>query len=167
MGSIEVVAADPAGRRLAPACGRLLRRLVRATGRQGAGVTVLLASDAEVRRLNRTFRGVDRATDVLSFPSGGPLQPGGGHLGDIAISVPRAARQARRAGWSLANELGLLLTHGYLHLLGHDHETDDGEMWRLERELLRSAARVPIGARRRPWGEAGGARPSAARRRRR
>ncbi len=159
MGPVEVVVARPAWRRLAPRCSRLLERLLRATGRAGSGVTLLLAPDREVRRLNRSWMGRDRTTDVLSFPARGHLEPGRPHLGDLAVSVPRARRQARRAGWSLEEEMSLLVTHGFLHLLGYDHEEDDGEMRRLEEALLMRAARVSLKKRRRPWGEVRAAHP--------
>ena len=155
MGTVEIVVAHPAGRRLAPRCSALLKRLLKETGRPGAGVTLLLASDREVRRLNRAWLGQDRTTDVLSFPAQGDLEPGRPHLGDIAISVAQAARQARRARWRLRDEISLLLTHGFLHLLGYDHETDGGEMRRLEEGLLDRVARVRLARRRVPWGEAG------------
>jgi probable rRNA maturation factor len=155
MGPVEVVVARPVWRPLARPCSRLLGRLLRATGRDGSGVTLLLAPDRDVRRLNRAWLGRDRTTDVLSFPSRGDLEPGWPHLGDVAISVPRARRQARRAGWSLREEVSLLVTHGFLHLLGYDHEQDDGEMRRLEEALLLRAARVSLKRRRLPWGTAG------------
>ena len=85
-----------------------------------------------MRRLNREFREIDRPTDVLSFPTGEP-----GFLGDIAVDAPYAARQAARRRHSLDREVKLLLTHGILHLLGHDHETDDGTMFRLQGRLVR------------------------------
>jgi probable rRNA maturation factor len=88
----------------------------------------LLTGDAELRRLNRDFRGVDEPTDVLSFPSASPA----GQLGDIAISVERARDQARSHGHELGAEVRILLLHGLLHLLGHDHEIDRGKMRRLE-----------------------------------
>ncbi len=89
-------------------------------------------SDREMRRLNRTFRHQDRPTDVLSFPGDeSPIAPA--HLGDIAVSVPTARRQASKLGHSVDRELRILLLHGILHCLGHDHETDDGTMERLER----------------------------------
>lgn len=119
----------------------------------GAGVTLLLASDATLRRLNRDFLGRDRTTDVLAFPAEGDLEPGRPHLGEVAISVARAARQARRAGWPLREEIALLVTHGFLHLLAYDHEKDDGTMRRLESALLRRAAHVSIDRRRLPWGQ--------------
>lgn len=113
----------------------------------------MLGPDAAVRRLNRVFRGHDRVTDVLSFPATGEGEPGRPFLGDIAIAVPRAARQARRAGWGLREEVALLVVHGFLHLLHYDHERDDGTMRRLEEELLRRAAGVTLDRRRVPWGK--------------
>ena len=102
---------------------------------RGAGpVSVLLCGDARMRRLNREFREIDRPTDVLSFPTGEP-----GFLGDIAVDVPYAARQAGKRGHSLDREVQLLLAHGVLHLLGHDHETDDGTMFRLQGRLVKRA----------------------------
>jgi probable rRNA maturation factor len=101
-------------------------------------MAVCLVGDAAMARLNRRFRHKHGTTDVLSFPGdGAPAPEPGMHLGDIVISVPRAAEQARNAGHGLARELRLLLLHGYLHLLGYDHETDDGTMERMERRLVR------------------------------
>lgn len=124
---------------------------------------MLLTSDSSIRRLNRTYRGKDQTTDVLAFPSAMDLEPGRQHLGEIAISLPRAQRQARRAGWRLRDELALLVTHGYLHLLGYDHETDDGAMRRMEERLLLQAAHLSIDSRHLPWGETPAARTTAAR----
>jgi probable rRNA maturation factor len=94
-----------------------------------------------MRALNRRFRGFDRATDVLSFPAGNGDVPDDGegtdYLGDIVISVDTARRQARRRGSTLPRELRVLALHGLLHLLGHDHETDQGEMRRIEYRLRR------------------------------
>ena len=95
-------------------------------------VTIALVPDARVRALNRKFRGKNANTDVLSFPSDED-----GYLGDVVISSGVAARQARAAGHSLATELRVLALHGLLHLLGYDHERDDGQMARLERRLRR------------------------------
>jgi probable rRNA maturation factor len=106
-----------------------------------------------VRELNRRHRRRDRSTDVLSFPSGGELEPGVPHLGEIAVSLPQAVRQARRARWPLRSELALLLTHGFLHLLGYDHEADHGEMRRLEERLLGEVAGVKLATRALPWGD--------------
>ena len=83
--------------------------------------------------LNRRYRGKDRSTDVLAFPAGS----NGGLLGDIAISVPYAAREARRRRASVAREIDRLLLHGFLHLSGYDHETDSGQMDALEAKLAK------------------------------
>jgi probable rRNA maturation factor len=108
-------------------------------------IGVCLVSDVAMRRRNREFRGRDRTTDVLAFPWDEPPDAsGGGHLGDILISVPRAAKQARAARHDLHRELKMLLLHGYLHLLGYDHETDDGRMMREQARLVR--ALLPRGA---------------------
>ena len=101
-------------------------------------VSVALVSDARVRALNRTYRGFDCATDVLSFPAAAVVPiPGGSpsFLGDIAIAVGVAARQASAAGHSLGTELRVLALHGLLHLVGYDHEQDDGEMATIETRL--------------------------------
>jgi probable rRNA maturation factor len=91
--------------------------------------------DRAMRALNRDYRALDRSTDVLSF--GGASSPEGRHLGDVVISVPYARRQAAAKGHRLAVEIRILLLHGLLHCLGHDHERDSGEMERLERRLRR------------------------------
>jgi probable rRNA maturation factor len=103
-----------------------------APSRARGTVTVAIVSDARVRALNRQYRRRDKATDVLSFPSGER-----GYLGDVVIAAGVAARQAREAGHTLATELRVLALHGLLHLLGYDHERDDGRMARLERRLRR------------------------------
>lgn len=138
------------GRRVStPALGLFLRRAGRELPpRRGDGFTVCLVSDRRMREYNRTYRGADRVTDVLAFPGDdGPDPEGRVYLGDIVIAVPAAARQAREAGHSLARELKILALHGYLHLLGHDHETDRGKMrrlqGRLERKLLPAARGGP------------------------
>ena len=95
-------------------------------------VEVLLTSDAEMRRLNRTFRKKNKATDVLSFPA---AREAGGLAGDLAISLDTAARQAAEQGHSLRDELRILLLHGLLHLAGEDHEADAGEMAKREEQL--------------------------------
>ncbi len=101
-------------------------------------VAIVLVSDSRIRELNRRYRGKDSATDVLSFPAGAEGDPlGERHLGDIVISVATAARQSRPTQRALIRELKMLALHGYLHLLGYDHEADDGAMTRLERRLLR------------------------------
>jgi probable rRNA maturation factor len=101
-----------------------------APARTKGHVTVAITADARVRALNRRFRKKDVHTDVLSFPSGERS-----HLGDVVIAAGVARRQAREAGHSLQTELRVLALHGLLHLLGYDHEGDDGRMARLERRL--------------------------------
>ncbi len=96
-------------------------------------VTVLLTSDAAIRDLNRRFRGKNKPTDVLSFPAADLVQDQ--EKGDLAISVEMARRQAAEQGHALTCELKVLILHGVLHLAGHDHETDTGEMLRRERSL--------------------------------
>jgi probable rRNA maturation factor len=99
-------------------------------------VTVQLISDEEMARLNSTFRNKKGPTDVLSFPANGSRpDPGAQYVGDIAISPETARRNARRFSRSLAVEMKILLLHGMIHLAGYDHETDRGDMERLERRL--------------------------------
>jgi probable rRNA maturation factor len=108
---------------------RFARQLQKEVGK-GRPFGVLITGDAELRRLNREFRGKDYATDVLSFPGGAEAEP---HWGDIAISLGRARVQASEFGHSLETEVRILMLHGALHLLGHDHETDSGQMARAEK----------------------------------
>jgi probable rRNA maturation factor len=123
--------------------GAALRRVLRRAADlvpppAGADVVIALVSDRRMRMLNRTWRARDATTDVLSFPGEGAAGPDGRvALGDVVVSVPTAARQARERGHSLARELATLVVHGYLHLLGYDHERDDGTMIRVERRVLR------------------------------
>ena len=103
-------------------------------------LAIALVSDAKMRNLNRDFRGVDRPTDVLSFPADPPLHPVGRanrFLGDVVIAKGVAQRQARTMGHGLQDELRRLALHGLLHVLGYDHEIDDRRMERFERRLLR------------------------------
>jgi len=111
---------------------RFLNRARAAVDLEG-DVDVLLADDPTLRRLNKTFRGKNKATDVLSFPS--PDEIAGDHAGDLAISLETAGRQAAAYGHSLRDEVRILLLHGLLHLSGLDHETDEGEMAAREAEL--------------------------------
>jgi probable rRNA maturation factor len=98
----------------------------------GRPFTCLFTDDRELQRLNRMFLGNDYATDVLSFPSGDAVS-----LGDVAISVARATEQAAEHGHTAEDELRILMLHGVLHLLGHDHEADRGAMARLEKRWRR------------------------------
>jgi probable rRNA maturation factor len=111
---------------------RILRRAALATRDRHREVSVYFCGDRRMAALNARWRRKSRSTDVLAFPAGGAEK---GFLGDIVISVPFAARQARRSGEPPAREIDRLLVHGYLHLLGYDHETDDGQMDALEARL--------------------------------
>ncbi len=116
----------------------------RAKPRRNAAISrvdVVIAGDAELRRLNRDFRGKDQPTDVISFPV--PHAKKGAIEGDIAISAAIAAANARRFAHPLTDELKILILHGMLHLAGYDHETDRGEMARLEADL-RAQFHLPI-----------------------
>lgn len=129
----------------APGLARWL--VATAPARARGTVAIVLVGDAAMRRLNREWRLVDRPTDVLSFPSGedGPRVRGQvRHLGDIVIATGVARRQAVRGGHAYATELKVLALHGLLHLLGHDHETDDGQMRRAEARLRRKGG-LPAG----------------------
>jgi probable rRNA maturation factor len=125
--------------------------------RRRSAVTVAVVSDARVRALNRSYRGKDSATDVLSFTSGrqapgpGLRIPGSGlqsrldaFLGDIVIARGVARRQASEAGHDERTEWRVLALHGLLHLLGYDHETDNGTMARVEARLRRKGG-LPAG----------------------
>jgi probable rRNA maturation factor len=112
-----------------------LRALLHELAPTADSFAVRFTGDRAMRELNRRYRGKDHPTDVLSFP--GTTSPEGRHLGDVVIAVPTARRQAAAAGHSAHRELRVLLLHGLLHCLGHDHETDGGEMERLERRLRR------------------------------
>ena len=125
-----------------------LRRVERELGLRPSGLTVCLVSDATMARLNQNFRKRKGPTDVLSFPTAAkqkpvrlrprmPLTNSGrhGYWGDIAISPATARRYAKKQERPLSSELRVLILHGVLHLLGYDHETDQGEMDRIERKF--------------------------------
>jgi probable rRNA maturation factor len=126
----------------------LCRRAVEAAlaaaeiGATGGAIGVALATDAELRDLNRTWRGQDKPTNVLSFPSGEKAsdQPGAPppHYGDVILAFETVAREAREQGKSLSDHTTHLLVHGVLHLFGYDHEADDEAeiMERLETRIL-------------------------------
>jgi len=122
------------------ALDRFVARARRAAGLRAA-VNVLVTSNAELRELNRRFRGKDQPTDVLSFPALPGLKPR--YAGDIAISAEIAAHNARTLGHTAAEEIKILALHGILHLRGYDHERDRGKMARRE-EKLRRELRLPI-----------------------
>jgi probable rRNA maturation factor len=121
--------------------GRFVRTAQAAVGLRGE-VEVLLADDRTLRRLNREFRGKDKATDVLSFPA--PPELEGQLAGDLAISLDTALKQAQEQGHTLRDEVRVLLLHGLLHLYGMDHEVDEGEMAARE-AVLRTQLRLRNG----------------------
>ncbi len=129
---------------------RTLARVARATRSRAREVSVLFCADGRMRTLNRRFRGKDRPTDVLAFPAA----PADGFLGDVVISVPYASREARRRSEPPAREMDRLLVHGFLHLMGYDHETDGGEMEALEGRLRRRLGLAETPARTGPRGSA-------------
>jgi probable rRNA maturation factor len=137
-----------------------LRRVANELDIRDSRVTVCLVSDREIAHMNEAFRKKKGPTDVLSFPAGKKRwasasrrkriykedaesrgkqesRPAESYLGDIAIAPETARRYARKDGRSLSNELRVLILHGVLHLLGYDHETDRGEMHRIERKMRR------------------------------
>lgn len=120
---------------------RAIETVLQLQAQSDVELAILLTDDEALRRLNRQFRQQDEATDVLSFPAGDAL-PGmlseDRYLGDIAISVPYAQRQAEEKGHELSAELQLLAIHGVLHLLGYDHvdESQRHNMWIVQRRAL-------------------------------
>ena len=104
-----------------------------------AAVSVVLTDDAQIQQLNRQFLGIDTPTDVLSFPAD-YTDPDNGmpYLGDVIISYPRAEAQSTAAGHPVGDELQLLVVHGVLHLLGHDHveEEEKARMWASQTDIL-------------------------------
>ena len=125
--TVEVVSA---GRLRAPGLARWLQATAPKAAR--GAVAVAIVSDARVRQLNARYRGSNAATDVLSFAAGEPA-----FLGEVVIASGVARRQAQQAGHPVQVELRVLALHGLLHLLGYDHERDDGRMARIERRLRR------------------------------
>ena len=101
--------------------------------------TIVFVSDYSIKKLNRQFRGQNSATDVLSFPTRAESfeAENQSNLGEVVISVERAATQAKENGLTFNHEVQQLILHGLLHLCGYDHETDEGEMNRLELKLRR------------------------------
>jgi probable rRNA maturation factor len=123
------------------ALDRFVARARRAAGLKGK-VNVLVTSSTEMKSLNRRFRGKDKPTDVLSFPAEAGSQEG--LAGEIAVSAEIAAHNARALGHSPAEEVKVLVLHGILHLRGYDHECDNGQMARREKQM-RAKLRLPSG----------------------
>ena len=122
----------------AQALSRFANRAQRALALRG-DVNICITSNREMQALNRRFRGKNKATDVLSFPSRTP-----GVAGDIAISLEIASHNAAELGHDPATEVKILILHGMLHLAGFDHEIDDGEM-HMREATLREKLKLPIG----------------------
>lgn len=135
-----------------PQLRKFVSRLHRRLGLSADSFSIALVSDAEIHRWNRLYRGKNRPTDVLSFPTDAhsrkkkplrrprrALHPNSApvYLGDVAIAPAVARENARRLGRTLSRELRILILHGILHLMGYDHETDGGQMERRERRLRR------------------------------
>ena len=131
---IAVEIEDPAWRRVLPTVRDIVRRAARAAFQGTGDVTILLTDDAVVRDLNTRFRGKDALTNVLAFPS----TPATGQLGDIALAFGVCDREAAEQHKTLADHLSHLVVHGVLHLIGHDHETDEDAtaMEAMERRVL-------------------------------
>lgn len=141
---VDVAVAPGFARKLGDGAAALraaaLAALAQERPRGRAELAVVVTGDAAVRALNRRFRGVDATTDVLSFPADAPAAPElADYLGDIIVSYPQAARQARAGGHATLAELQLLVVHGTLHLLGYDHATAAGRrrMWAAQKRVLR------------------------------
>lgn len=113
----------------------LTQRVLKAYGREAAEVGITFTDEASIHELNREYRGIDRPTDVLSFALeegdavdlAGLDEPIPELLGDIVVCLPYAVRQAEEYGHPFTRELLFLVVHGLLHLLGHDHQSEDGE----------------------------------------
>ncbi|HVZ79697.1 MAG TPA: rRNA maturation RNase YbeY [bacterium] len=142
---VNKTGADPVSRGWVLRLSRLvLRRVKGPSFERGAELSVTWVGDAEMKELNRSYRGKAKTTDVLSFPllegrrmpraPKGPLP-----LGDVVVSLPQAARQAKERGVPMERELALLVVHGILHLLGHDHVTvrQEKRMFGLQERLLK------------------------------
>ena len=118
---------------------RLARAVLDRTGREEAALTLTFLRDRQMRRLNRDYRGIDKSTDVLSFAYHETEDHNDSeHLGDVVIAVETAQTYARELGLTFKREIEHLVIHGTLHLAGYDHETDDGEMNRLEKKLRKA-----------------------------
>jgi len=119
--------------------GKIAHRALEVLGLNKAELSIVLVSDAQIRRLNKLYRNKDKPTDVLSFPIGEKVEDWL-ILGDVVISVDTAKRQAQELGYSLEEELKRLLVHGLVHLLGYDHELggeEEKKFFELEEFVLK------------------------------
>lgn len=110
-------------------------KALRAIGTDQKSATIAFVSSRQMRQLNKRFRGIDKSTDVLSFPDDSDFGDRNANLGDIAVAVDQAETQARQNSLKFEQEIAQLILHGLLHLCGYDHDTDNGEMNRLELRL--------------------------------
>jgi probable rRNA maturation factor len=110
-------------------------RALKSIRKSESDATIAFVSDRQMKDLNKRFRNINRSTDVLSFPAEEVGAAAGTNLGDIAVSLERATTQAEENGLTLEVEIAQLILHGLLHLCGYDHETDQGQMNRLELQL--------------------------------
>lgn len=131
-----------------PLVKRYALRMLRVLKLEAAELSLLVCDDRVMRRINRTYRGIDKPTDVLAFAlrEGMPMAGSIDALGDIVIAWPTARRQARATGWSSEREVCLLVAHGLLHLLGFDHATRPTERRMMARAHLLMAAALPPSA---------------------
>ncbi|HEV2363072.1 MAG TPA: rRNA maturation RNase YbeY [Caulobacteraceae bacterium] len=141
MSAVDVMVADPSWREALPDVVRRCRRAARlALGvlEPARSLAILLTDDAQLQELNRRFRGVDRATNVLAFRQTAPTGPEADRLGDVAVAFGVCAREAGEQGKTLADHLSHLVIHGVLHLAGHDHDRprQASRMEAIETDLL-------------------------------
>ena len=136
---IEVVNRQRRRKIVAKQWREFTEKALRAIGGDSRSATIVFVSDDAIKKLNRRFRGKNLATDVLSFPTEAePFETESRkHLGEVVLSVQRAAAQAKANGLSFSGEVEQLILHGLLHLCGYDHESDHGKMNRLELKLRR------------------------------
>ncbi|BDU74556.1 rRNA maturation RNase YbeY [Mesoterricola silvestris] len=116
--------------------GELLQKLRDRLAPKAQGISISYLDDRAMRKLNREHRDINQTTDVLSFPAN-PEKGAFQHLGDLVVSLPMAEKMAKKLGVSRRREVETLIIHGFLHLCGHDHEADNGEMLALQAELER------------------------------
>ena len=140
--AIDLRIADPAWKRALPGAPKLLRRAVRAVlaaefPRGRSALALLISDDAEMKRLNREWRGMNKPTDVLSFPAEARVDPKAppAYLGDIVLGLDYCRRAAKEQGKAFADHAQHLVVHGTLHLLGHDH-LKSAEAARMERREI-------------------------------
>lgn len=145
---LRIEGAQQAAQYYGPLVKRYALRMLRVLKLEAAELSLLVCDDRVMRRINRTYRGIDKPTDVLAFAlrEGMPMAGSIDALGDIVIAWPTARRQARASGWSSEREVCLLVAHGLLHLLGFDHATRPTERRMMARAHMLMAAALPPSA---------------------